>query len=780
MRNKEEGVVAPLIAACLLGLMALMYTLIFDNYIVAIHTTTFRSKVQKLCSDVASEAPIHADVVRLFAEKIDDLSKNKLPSWFEVVSAELTMGTMPEGYLASNTNIGQDRITSCGFGTPGFSVSAGNINSYIQSIIGTSAIKFTFNWDLCKDSPSGYFKDKWGILNVSKDYHAGTFVGCEVKGRIKTYFSPREVSPGIEIREGEDAMPKTRIVYSRFGFWKFPWTDDNPTTEPQGLVIAIAPQIPYEPNNPTLTTPAIAANQFFADYLNRGNYLGIVSGNMARLNPPPTSYNNSYVLAPALFDSDTFLNDTQKRDALFKLFAGAPTVIRQRVSSALIELASRDGMLRSNTAVLLSNPRTEIGTIDINPPIILRDFGEDLRAANINNTPLLFTQYADHLNTAVKVNPYYAISGALPAANLPSTIQTEVSSLVSRLPSMGLHLDSSMNWHATRLFRDSGSLIFPFSSLLNGTGAFSFEPADYSWGETSNEGYNSYMKYEFESGGSSHSDYFDRLNHFNYLSGITDANNLNVSQLARTLGPSVKCPYRLQRGTTPICDGFQGFHPDIEGVLKAWLGLPGEDTSMSNRDNTSSIPDTTGSTGTKFNAVKMPGLYSNSPGSYTNWGNNARPSQLVLILHSHLLDNTLFSETEQVQHVSSKVNSIRDPITKLPIQDERPITIIYIPTRTQDSSQNVVQYMANYFQANICNPSERQDYKRGNVLIPLVHNSSSYSTSYPNISCIAETYPCTKKANLQEVWDCMLSDDASENFAKQIFSQTIMRTTRIF
>lgn len=785
MRMHQKGVVAPLIAACLLGLMALMYTLIFDNYIVSLETTKFRSKVQKICSDVAEEAPLHADSLRLFATRIKELSDNQLPSWFEVLSANLTMGTMPTPYLSTNTNV-QDRVTSCSNGNQGFTVSGTDITSFVTSIIGSTTIKFGFESNLCSNN----FKDKWGTLNVSKDYHAGTFVGCEVKGRIRTFFSPREVPAGIakrELDEGtNDAQPRTRLVYSRFGFWKFPWTDDNPTTEPQGLVIAIAPQIAFEPNNPTLSTPAIHNNQFFANYLNRNNYLGIVtndpsdSSTLTRLNPPTTALNHEQIIAPPLFDSA--LSDTEKRSALFRLFAGEPTVLRQRISSALIELASRDGMLRSNTAVLLANPRTEIGaTIDVNPPIILRDQGEDLRADNISSTPLLFTNFNFDGN-AVAVNPYYSLTTALPpdlpdlpAATNPPTIQAEFSSLISRFPSLGLHLDSSDDWHSLRLFRDSNSILFPFSSLLNGSATFMFEsPIDYSWGENENEGYYSFWENEFESGSSNHSDYFDRLNHFNNATTVaTDVNNLNVSQLARTLGPSVKCPYSLERtGMSMICSGFQGFNPDIEGVLKAWLGLPGEDTiTWPPRNNTNLIPNINGTTGSRFNAVKLPGLYSNS---FTQWQSN-RPSQLVLILHSHLFDASTSFPTEQVQYITPKITSIIDSL-KLPTDNQRPITIIYIPTRTEDSSQSVIENLANTFSANICSPSERRDFKRGNVLIPIVHGSESYT----NLGCLAESFPCTKKPTLHDVWECMLEGSAPENFAKQIFSQTIMRTTRIF
>lgn len=763
--KSQKGVIAPLIAAVLLGLMGLMYTLIFDNYVVAIETTKFRSKVQLLCSEVANEAPIHRAALETLQNKLT-LLEDELPDWFEVLSATLTMGTMPGAYDPDNANNitnpygDYDREATCGVGDVPYN--PGGIGS-------TFGNKIFFEHDLC----SANFKEKWGTINLSKDYNAGTFVGCEVRGRIRTFFSPREVPAGIAAREGSDAQPRTRIVYSKFGYWKHLWTDDSPMTKPQGLTIAIAPQIP---STPAFTASPAHSDQFRAYLLNRDNYDDIVINDDRFKRQSIEGW-----LAAPYFDSTAAASndDNEKRELLYRLFAGSPIVLRQRISSALIELASRDGMLRSNTTVLLSNPRSEVsgaGSPDVNPPILIRNNDEDLRDVSINKFPLLFMKYQNPFSagTYIPTDPFYG-GNAIPATpTLALTQNQELSSLIARFPMLGLHLDSSVSWHQTRLSANVTGSEFPWFSLRNFHNSIIFEPTT----STPNYDWSSYGAFLSEQFSTSTPDFYDKLNQFGRVNSLSDpskVNNLNPSQLARTLGASVKCPYQLSRGTN-LCSGFEGLQPDIEGVLKAWLGIPGNDTSGLGRNNTSELPDASGGTGTRFNAVNLPGIYSNAAATNTSWHPD-RPSQLVLTLHSPL-------NVEQLNHINNRVSSILNA-NNLPVYSPniqaRPITIIYIPTNNTDSSQSSIQNLMNSFHANICAPSIRSDFKRGNVLIPIVHNTDEWPyAGDPNLSCISDTIPCTREDSLNDVWNCLLSGNTPEETAKEIFDKTITRTARIF
>lgn len=566
------------------------------------------------------------------------------------------------------------------------------------------------------------FKD-FTSANVDQDYDAGNYVGCTATATVKRFFLP------------------TSTISASAAFWSIPYglqplrdSGDQPPT----ITVAIAPQV--ESLDALSYTPPYFDPQVIEDEAAASKYYNNITSNSNRPYYQVTLSGVNGTLAEPEYDlrySGASADTPLRRRQLGATCESLPVLVRQRLSSALLELLGRNGLTRGKTQLLVTNPESLPSTFI--PPTLVTPTG-DIAARN-SFIPLMQTSikyksgipyiYSAALDAQHWLRPFYDDGAQLDNHTIAADARarSEYEALIARLPSMCYHSDNADRMRAG----------LQNASFDNST----YEPNSV-YGRVNSLWSSSYIP----TLDGSNWVYQDHLKN-NLAQAAPTQVKLKPSEIASVLGASVRCPYPTQHTSYRPCPvgALPNFHADLGGLIRAWRGNGGFQPLQN---------------GTVLNTSDA----------------NVAPGQ----------NNTMVVFLQDVNTATLNTASNEIGFDAGGFSPTGPITLVYIPTDIAKADDFTLQSLSQQFKTNLCAPTFQPDGRRGNTLIPIIPKEVARSAfGDKGASCLIGLSACfdqpgSSQADLDAVYNCLLGlpngREAEEFVLSSIYQGNLMRPVR--
>jgi len=413
-RTAEGGVIIPIVAVMSLAIIATLSILGLETTRMKQSATVLRGETERICKNVARSATIPADAVALFSREINLLPK--IDPFTRITGAKLTLPLPLDASGLSNGlngvfyDFSDTQKTTCNTAAKAFdlpptdspSLPFKEIDSSLRCYNTTAAPTLNdcvFAHDICDRSQTPPLADPNYPPSMWSDIqNAANTVGCEITAEVD-----RVLSFG--------APSTTRQVSAKAAWWipvraRAPYLSDFglSTTSPSsfpGLSLGIATQMTTWPGDPTTAGGTVVGdNRFnfsaysptFASWNPRRTPQA--GENPQRLNLTPTNFQLTMALS---YPSSSYgIGSIQVPPSPSVLLDSAPSrasdeyltacvnplvMIRNMITSSIVELAARHGQLRNLTQVTSINPRHKGDSAwanAMNRPVEIVRFGEDL------------------------------------------------------------------------------------------------------------------------------------------------------------------------------------------------------------------------------------------------------------------------------------------------------------------------------------------------------------------------------------------------------------------
>lgn len=712
----DRGVILPLLAIILSGLLGLGFILMLDNFLISRGAVTLRQGLASACRTLASRAFLQSSIVR--SQDLFTMTESHLGvgSGITITSGVLYIPTMPDSFKrprsvpdVSAENLAfPNRIAIHKYPTGRADKCSGTQNADCIYLPG----------------PRGTFSEPFFETAFDSYYDAGSYIGCRITAEIDTWW-PRE----------EPATITATIAYSsRLRNFDPRILKSNVRAGMPSIVIAVSPQIQTLgslPNPFNLGLGGLDSSIFPIGSLDFTKYPPNSLSSFGNLNLlRPSQLNSSgKIISWPLMSSSTGETSDEIRTKLYSLCASPPVVLRQRFSSSLIELLSRNGITRRSTAVVATNPWGDRNPFasdarETSPPVSIISDNQDLRWREFN-MPLMNFSYAPSASSS----PNWLHPFATEVSDLNIQKNAMYQSLLARMPALCYHLDSSSSSRKQRL-------------NLPGTIDLSSYPYDNFTFENPNEftGTSKLTTAPFSEDAS----YLDLLNMWRQGmvepldedtrtlgSSVTAPGQrmLSAPEILSAFGAHIRCPFKSgTAGFTPCGPGAVPLEPDIASLIDAW------------RNHTAN------------KVWKAPGLFHDGALTMSNLkplSPQVRRPAMVLFLHS------ISPEQLSLIQASGLINENQ--------YNEGPLVIVYIPIGGTPpigvSWIDTAKAIQSTFEASACQAIANEGAPvEENVIIPLIPLGTEGTISDGDLGCLRELYPCTKAANFDEMWSCFLQD----------------------
>ena len=702
----------------------LLFILALDSMILTRSARELRIRLEQACDYAARDAVIERRAYEA-GGMAKYLAKTSGAYTLDNLTGDLFIPVMPPGFtLPLGINSTALPFTDCGGATNcGFSWGSNRFNCTCSKKVNAG------------DPPE--FKD-FTAANVHQDFDAGNYTGCTARATVRRFFLPNST------------------ISASAAFWSVPYglrpVGDSAGNNPPIISVAIAPQV--SELAPVAATHAYFPTAVIEDSAQAFRYINQIVNNGSQANRDyfRSSVNGGdtgYLAEPDFNLRQATPPIISRRNELSAVCESPSVLVRQRLSSALLELLSRNGLTRAQTQLLVTNP-AYVSTNPIQPTLVTPR--GDINARN-SFLPLMQTRIKYPIGTfpsfdnAHWIQPVYPdgrlgelTSGSL-AYGTAERARIDYEALVARLPGLCYHADYSD--------RDRVGL---------------------SQAAFSNDGYeDSNVDYPIASrlwdGNYSGDLIGNNLVYLDHLRSIDASPNaigpqrkLKSAEVASILGASLRCPY------TSDATGFQPcpfnnlpiFTPDLIGLIQAWRGM----TDPFANGTTLNLPQA-------------------APHQDTNHA-------LVLFIHDFDLNN-LSAATGQINFGTVAPD--------IDISLTGPITVVYIPT---DAASADPATLSAAFRTNLCAPTVQTGGRRGNTLIPIISKGMAHVFfGQEGADCMVGMSACfdydTNSSNhffitpedqndLENVWNCLLTSNSgreAENFTlSQIYQTNLMHTVR--
>ena len=697
-------------------LALLLFILALDSVILTRSAHELRIRLEQACEYAARDAVIEkrtyeaGGMAKYLARTTGAYTLNNL-------SGDIFIPVMPSGFTFP-AGVGPNALpsTNCNGATDcGFTWGTNRLNCSCSKKVNAG-------------DPPG-FKD-FTSANIDQDFDAGNYTGCTASATVRRFFLPNST------------------ISASVAFWSIPYGlaplgdgANLPT-----ISVAIAPQVSQLTE--LASVPTYFAESVILDVNADNNYID----NIKTLNTLRPFFHVSLDgVSGTLAEPEYNLRHTgalatapTRRKQLGAVCEHPAILVRQRLSSALLELLARNGLTRTQTEFLVVNPQHLAIDPEVIPPTIVTARGSDLAAAE-SFIPLMQTRLSNALVFGQTDNPHwikpYYIDADLDngdaIVNNPSLrARSEYEALIARLPGMCYHAD---NANRDRVGLNTAS--FDNSGFEPGS---NFGSLDRLWSGnySADIGPNDWV-------------YFDQLRNTATQAPAPQV-KLRSSEIASVLGASLRCPYDTDLAAKNPCpsSNLPTLAPDLVGLIHAWRASNASTQTMPLRNGTI--------------------LHDEAP-LLSHSTNKA----LVLFLQ----DFDLFTINDAASAIAMDADGF---------SPTGPITVVYIPT---DATSAMAQLgaLSGAFKTNLCAPTYQSGGRRSNTLIPIVSKGMAQAVFGPTVGpdvakCMVGMSACfdqagTDQATLEAVWECLLdishNGREAENFTlTQIFQTNLMRTVR--
>lgn len=658
--HREEGVVIPLLACLMLGVLTIMVMVGIDAVKVKQAHVELQRYAEQICQATISKTVLQAEMYKRFSAQVNLLISEQHLKYSELKGAALIAPTMPG---TSNLSGVSDFQTIA----PDFKCNLPDgADCRLFTDLNETELQARYPAALWDSSPSAS--------------NAGNLAGCELSATITTLM-PIDLSG-----------TRTVDIFSKTVYWQPLWGEpeeggslnqylENVLSGP-GLSIAVATQMNNQ--SPSFDT-GIYQTAFIADF----------AASQGFDSPTTHSWPTGVVAAaPSEVLPTISCNGDPHCIQQMRLSCVNPVVlVRNALLSTLAELASRHGQLRTGTEVLHINPASIVpsATVELTPPSLIASFGDDI-ADRFYQIPFIFFgtgKVTDSVNNGW-INPFSSSGWDSTSSALPNRDDWRryYAFLASQL--RVCHHIYSVNSPTPTRYSDEGTINLFDNSVEIGSGNVKFEPE---------------QPYFFSSRYSAVQDMVSPVRWDQacpWVPSVGDAEppgcsnldeDLTVAEVLAVLGSTRSCPYpqiESAIGGVADCTGGSALQPDIIGTLKYLLG------KLVVFDDIPAIKDLSGASthpGIVMPALQTPGLFPVSGVTNTRKDDFLPVAQnlssvILLATHRPLRDADL-------AEIRSLVDDLNDP------PGSRPITVLFIPEDKADVTEINIDNFLSAFNANL-------------------------------------------------------------------------------
>lgn len=518
--KSQRGVAEILFTALALGLFVFFAVFAVDSYLVSLGSLQMKSALLRSCNEAATDA-VTSSRLDAGGRFINILNANLQGTILELSSASLYVPGMPDAFNLPSSVASPPDFPSGGesdlSGKTAPGLPAGGSSSC------GSSCTYTFSNDTTGypvDPPEGFPPSSY-----HSHYDAGSFIGCYAEARLRfLWWRPagleRIVSAKNAFASGVRGIdPRVAVVNGNQAY--------------PAVVVGIAPQVMTGAPLPQTGIPALDGTNLFIFrdvQLDKPHYQTIRTNNGTLIQEPNTT---DFLTWPRLVANPASVNNV--RSGLYAACASSPVVLRQRATSALLELFSRHGATRESTSVLVSNPfrGNTLGGYGA-APVELVELGNDLRDEDYH-LPLLNPVFSD------------TIYQPLVADIAPNNPNAEYGSLISRMQGLCYHIDTVASERRKRL---RVATDYPLSYVVNA----GYEGNAFTGRTTTGLGFVG-----------ANNEYFDLLGYWSAPTG--SQRRLSAPMMASVLGAQLACPFAVDPN---YCASPPILEPDVVGIMNAW------------------------------------------------------------------------------------------------------------------------------------------------------------------------------------------------------------------
>jgi hypothetical protein len=375
--NSQSGAVLPIVAITALALLSAICILAIDTFMVKDAQRRLRTGIDTICRRIAPLAINQTKARAEFDRRIDELATQTGHSFLRrthLREARLLIPTMPNNFIRSDS-VTTDKIINDQTSSNGYTKSFTND-------VWTAALDHNNK----TRSPGSLFpisilsNDNNNNEPPQRALNAGMTVGCEVTAHIDRVFKffsdsqsvPVKIKslwwtpvrallkhkPGLTIAIAPELNTNATSKLFRF---------DSTVTNSNGLLIDTYSDDFRSHFNPI--ERARDTNIDFASHAFQGGADQLYSSNQNIFLPKMKSrFLSSNALPPASGAASSL-------DDALSACSNPVVLLRNVITSTIVELASRHGQLRDSTEILLVNPQS---AQESNPPAIITQYGEDI------------------------------------------------------------------------------------------------------------------------------------------------------------------------------------------------------------------------------------------------------------------------------------------------------------------------------------------------------------------------------------------------------------------
>lgn len=655
----QQGVVVPLLACIMLGVLTVMIMVGVDAVKVKQARVELQRYAEQVCQATISKTVLQAEMFKRFSSQVNLLIAEEHLKYSELRGAALIAPTMS--------------------GT-----------SNIPAVSDFSAIGVDYKCNLpeggdCKlytdleaeDLQARYPADLWDSA-----VNAGNLAGCEFSSQVETVM-PIDLSGS-----------RTVTIFAKTVYWQPLWggvqraADDslsdyleNVLNGP-GLSIAVATQM----NNQSPSFGAGYQTDFLADFAASQGFDSPI------MHSWPTGV---VAAAPSEVLPTISCNGDPHCIQQMRLSCINPVVlVRNALLSTLAELASRHGQLRTGTEVLHINPASTVpsATADLTPPSLIASFGADI-ADRSYQIPFIFFgtgKVTDSVNNGW-INPFSSSGWDSTSSALPNRDDWRryYAFLASQL--RVCHHIYSVNTSTPTRYSDEGTINLFDNSVEVGSGNVKFEPEE---------------PYFFSSRYSAVQDTASPVRWDQACPWVPSVQyadpeppgcsnldeDLTVAEVLAVLGSTRSCPYPQIESAMggSDCSSELALQPDIIGTLKYLLG------KLVVFDDIPGIKDLSGVS--THPGIVMPALQ--TPGLFPVSGVTNTRKEDFLPVAQNLSSVILLATHRPLRHADlPEIRSLVDDLNDPP--GSRPITVLFIPEDKADVTETNIDNFLSAFNANL-------------------------------------------------------------------------------
>ncbi len=775
----ESGIVLPLFAVFLSLLVSLVFLVMINTSLVRRARADLWQKIDAVCREAAFDLTNGNKAAKSFTFNVWNMTSRQPIAGTTLEDARLIFPSLIDGNLTGQLGGGGacsdfDSVQPFApFGASGEEMAFedspwGDCTPFNRS-------KCFLRWKLCTESGDSrhYPATMWNQV-----VNAGNTVACEGRATVNQYMTAPAT---VEVRSAW--MRRARVENEEYSV-----SSPSPTTAP-ALTVLIAPQMttwadrderfrfvekdpPYDQMPPSLPHLNVGFDPLFWKPL-ATTPVNKVRG-FSGATPP-----SLYLSGPGEFaHGHSALGDPEAREMMVTC-SNPAVLIRNIMSSLLIELASRHGQFRTMTEVLVANPENRQRApgelpLTYNGPSVISRFLDDIAQPHFAAPYVFYEHYPEELPDpnpnplnapsqarGAWLNPFESTpSGKFPAADREAWLEYH-SLLASQLRSCyHMYFGNPDSSSSRGLQRYQLPRIHDPENL-------DFEPSFYKFSPavTNYQARSGYLPNEY----SPNEDSWDQQCSWEALGVCPEQNRtvrLSAAATVSILGSVQSCPYQFSGSSTaPAClkplqknkygDPNLDLQPDLVGSLSYILNTPPPSASKS----AGVVPAIVGPGIFPFVPSEPPPLTPNplSKSHYLAAPGNVE-SHILIIAHAQP-SNAQLAELKEMFSPS-------DPIG--PSQSKRYVTFLYIPTQAADAQQGAIEALSKVFSS----PPERMFFALSPYLM-------QYEATLPH--CFDGTW--SEAQCFRQYWD-MLLDPGSDDYVvyniRRLFFQRILTLRQIF